>query len=87
MCRISAKGFLDSNHNYTIIDKISIFHGIAQYLTYSQKSYFQKYNNHWKEKGHPLPPYKFYGRDFYFMLAVVTLKNKMAKNINKMIIK
>ena len=29
MCHICAKGFLDSNFNQAVIDKISIFHEIA----------------------------------------------------------
>ena len=38
MCHICAKGFLDSNFNEAVIDKISIFHEIAPNFTYSQKS-------------------------------------------------
>ena len=40
MCHIGlcAKGFLDSNFNLAVIDKISIFHEIAPNFTYSQKS-------------------------------------------------
>ena len=38
MCHIHvcAKGFLDSNFNEAVIDKISIFHKIAPNFTYSQ---------------------------------------------------
>ena len=32
-----AKGFLDSNFNYAVIDKISNFQEIALSFTYSQK--------------------------------------------------
>ena len=39
-CHICAKGFLDSNFNQAVIDKISNFHEIAPNFTYSQKSYF-----------------------------------------------
>ena len=35
---ISAKGFLDSNFNSAVIDKISIFHKIAPNFTYKQTS-------------------------------------------------
>ena len=38
MYHICAKGFLDLKFNYTVIDKISIFHEIAPNFTYSQKS-------------------------------------------------
>ena len=38
MCHICAKGFLDSNFNEAVIDKISNFQEIAQNFTYSQKS-------------------------------------------------
>ena len=38
MCHIYAKGFLDSNFNEAVIDKISIFHEIAPNFTFSQKS-------------------------------------------------
>ena len=38
MCHICAKGFLDSNFNLAVIDKISIFHKIAPNFTFSQKS-------------------------------------------------
>ena len=37
-CHIFAKGFLDSNFNEAVIDKISFFHEIAPNFTYSQKS-------------------------------------------------
>ena len=33
MCHICAKGFLDSNLNQSVIDKISNFHEIAQNFT------------------------------------------------------
>ena len=36
MCHICAKGILDSNFNYNVIGKISIFHEIALNFTYSQ---------------------------------------------------
>ena len=35
---ICAKGFLDSNFDKVVIDKISHFHEIAPNFTYSQKS-------------------------------------------------
>ena len=39
MCNICAKGILYLNFNYkAVIDKISIFHKIAQNFTYLQKS-------------------------------------------------
>ena len=37
---IFAKGFLDSNFNQAVINKISNFYAIAPNLTYSQKSEF-----------------------------------------------
>ena len=37
MCHICAEGFLDSNFNQAVIDKISIFHEIAPNFTYLQK--------------------------------------------------
>ena len=37
MCHIGAKGFLDSNFNEAVIDKLSIFQEIAPNFTYSQK--------------------------------------------------
>ena len=42
MCHICAKGFLDSNFNQAVIDKISNFQDIDPNFTYSQKSYFFK---------------------------------------------
>ena len=36
MCHICAKGFLNSNFNQAFIDKISNFHKIALYSTFSQ---------------------------------------------------
>ena len=36
MRHICAKGFLDSNFNQAIIEKISFFHEIAPNFTYSQ---------------------------------------------------
>ena len=38
MCHICAKGFLDLNLNYAVIDKISNFQEIVPNFTYSQKS-------------------------------------------------
>ena len=38
MSHTYAKGFLDSNLNYAVIDKISNFQEIAPNFTYSQKS-------------------------------------------------
>ena len=38
MCHICAKRFLDSNFNWTVIDKISNFHKIAPNFTFSQNS-------------------------------------------------
>ena len=40
MCLKCAKGFLDLNLNYTVIDKISILNEIASNFTYSQKLQF-----------------------------------------------
>ena len=37
-CHARAKGFLDSNLNQAVIDKISIFHEIGPNFTYSPKS-------------------------------------------------
>ena len=37
MSHIGAKGFVDSNLNYAVIDKISNFQEIALNFTYSQK--------------------------------------------------
>ena len=37
MRHICAKGFLNLNFNYAVIDKILIFHEIAPNFTYSQK--------------------------------------------------
>ena len=39
MCHICAKGFLDSNFNQAILDKISDFHKIAPNFTFSPKSF------------------------------------------------
>ena len=61
MCNICAKGFLDLNFIQAVIDKISFFQQIAQNFTYSQNSYFLKYN--WNFLDQLLLPYKFYGRD------------------------
>ena len=36
-CHTCAKGFLDSNFNKVVINKISNFHKIAPNFTYSQK--------------------------------------------------
>ena len=60
MCQTYAKGFSDSNFDEAVIDKLSNFHKIAPNFTYSQKSYFLKYNYNFLIQ--PLPPYKFYGR-------------------------
>ena len=40
MCHVCGKGFLDSNYNQAVIDKILTFHDIAPNFTYSQKWYF-----------------------------------------------
>ena len=61
MRHIYAKGFLYSNFNLAVIDKISHFHEIAPNFTYLLKSYFSKYN--WNFLHQLLLPYKFYGRD------------------------
>ena len=37
MCHICAKGFLDSNLNEAVIDKMSNFHEIAPNFTYPHK--------------------------------------------------
>ena len=60
MCHVCAKGFLDSNFNEAVIDKISVFQEIAPNFTYLQKSQFFKYN--WNFLDQLLLPYKFYGR-------------------------
>ena len=71
MCHICVKGFLDSNFNQAVIDKILIFHKIAPHSTFSQKSYFFKYK--WNFLDKLLLPYKFYGRDmkgkYFFIFA------------------
>ena len=54
------KGFLDSNLNKAVIDKISSFHEIANF-TYLQKLQFLKYN--WNFLDLLLLSYKVYGRD------------------------
>ena len=41
MCHLCTTGFLDSNFNSAVINKISNFHEIASNFTYSQKSYFK----------------------------------------------
>ena len=41
MCHICAKGYLDSNFNKAVIDKISNFHEIAPNFTYSQNRHFK----------------------------------------------
>ena len=38
MCHICRKGFLDSNFNEAVIEKLSNFHEIAPNFTESQKS-------------------------------------------------
>ena len=55
------KRILDSNFSEAVIDKISNFQEIALYFTYSQKSWFLKYN--WNFLDQLLFPYKFYGMD------------------------
>ena len=60
-CHICAKGFLDTNFNQAVIDKISIFHEIAPNYTYSQKSLLLKYNRNFLDQ--LLLPYKFHGKD------------------------
>ena len=44
MRHLCNKGFPDSNFNQGVIDKITNSQEIASKFTYSQKSYFQKYN-------------------------------------------
>ena len=61
MCHICAKGFLDSNFNQAVIDKISNFQDIDPDFTYSQKSYFLKFNWNFFRPTCFYP--KFYGRD------------------------
>ena len=56
MCHTCAKGFLDSNFYQAVINKISIFHEIAPYFTYSQKSQFM---HNWRLIDQLLLPYKF----------------------------
>ena len=41
MCHIYADGFLDSNFNQAVIDKISNFQEIAPNFTYSQNHNFK----------------------------------------------
>ena len=40
MCHICAKGFLNSNFNEAVIDKISVLTKLPQNFTFSQKSQF-----------------------------------------------
>ena len=40
MSNVCAKGFLDSNFNKAVIDKISNFQEIAPNFTFSQEPYF-----------------------------------------------
>ena len=57
----SAKGFLDSNFKWAVIDKISIFQEIAPNFTILQKLLFWKYK--WTVWDQLLLPYKFHGKD------------------------
>ena len=57
----SAKGFLDSNFIWAVFDKISHFQEIDPNFTYSQKSYFFKYD--WNFLDQLLLHFVFYGRD------------------------
>ena len=54
------KDFLDSSFNYAVIDKILNFQEIAPNFTFSQKSYFLKYN--WNFLDQMLLHYKLCGR-------------------------
>ena len=65
-CHICAKGFLDSNFNQAVINKISHFNEITLNFTHSQKSYFLKHN--WSLIDQLLLPYKFYGSGVYFFV-------------------
>ena len=68
MCHICANffaGFLDSNFNEAVIDKLTNFQEIAPNFTYSQKSLFLKYN--WNFVDQLLLPHKCYGRDMQGM--------------------
>ena len=56
-CHTCAKGFLDSNFNQAVINKMSNFHEIDPNFTYSQKSQFFKHN--WRLIDQLLLPYKF----------------------------
>ena len=71
MSHICAEGFLDSNFNEAVIDKILNFHEIAPNFTHSQKSFLVEYN--WNFLDQLLLPYKIYGRDmlgiYFFIFA------------------
>ena len=69
MCHKCAKEFLDSNFNWAVIDKILNFHEIAPNFTYSQKSYFLKYNLNFLYQ--LLHPYKFHGREMSGILLFI----------------
>ena len=62
MSHLCAKGFSDSNLNYTVIDKISNFQEIVPYFTYSQKIViFKSIIVTFLDQ--LLLPYKFCGKD------------------------
>ena len=69
MCHPCSKGFLNSNLNEAIIDKLLIFNEIAPNFTYSQKSQFFKDN--WTFLDQLLLPYKFCGRDMWGILFFI----------------
>ena len=69
MCHTCAKEYLDSNFDYSVIDKISNFHEIAPNSTYSLKSYFFKYICNFIDQ--LLHPYKFHGRYMSGMLIFI----------------
>ena len=69
ICHTCAKIVLDSNFNKAVIDKISNFHEIAPNSTYSQKSYFFKYNCIFLDQ--LLHPYKFHSRDMSVILFFI----------------
>ena len=71
MCHICEKGFLNSNFNWAIIDKISNFLEIAPNFTYSQKLKYMYYSN-FLDQLRLL--YQFYGRGMkgiYFSILPV----------------
>ena len=84
MSHTCAKGFLDSNFNEAVIDKISIFHEIAPYFAYSQKSYLFSIFGIFLDQ--LLLPCLFYGRNmsgiYFFIFASCDSLNRSFHNEN-----